>query len=305
MHISEEYALPDLDDFGIATLKILVFAAFIVLGWGLVNKITKFDDHRALFTERNAAYAVERVGLVLGQAIAFTSLLTTGSDDVGADFAWLAGGGVWILAVLLVVRAAARPLIAAGEASDAGGASGAGRGTGAKGVRSADRTLSVGLVRAAFYVASGMVLDAGLSGSTSDVTTKLVSTEVFTMLGIGVLVLAYLLNGRLGSYRLVARVREGNMAAATISSGFLVALGLLLRRAIYGDFIGWTNSLVNAGATALAALIVFYLLCFAVNRLAIRNATIGEIVAAGHELAAGVAAAALVAIAFGISVVAL
>src|SRR5512142_56571 len=213
VHISEEYRLPGLEDLGIATLKVLVFAAFIVLGWGLVNKITKFDDHRALFTERNAAYAVERVGLVLGQAVAFTSLITVKSDDVRADFAWLVGGGVWILGVLLVVRAVARSLIAAavGVATTAGGG---GMGTGTKEGRAADRTLSVGLVRGAFYVASGMILDAGLSGSTPNLTTKFISIEVFTTLGIVVLVVAYLLNGRIGPYRLVARVREGNMAAA-------------------------------------------------------------------------------------------
>jgi uncharacterized membrane protein YjfL (UPF0719 family) len=302
VHISEDYQLPSLDDLGIATLKILIFVAFIVLGWALINKITRFDDHSALFVERNAAYAIERVGLVLGQAIAFTTLISTKSDDVGSDFAWLGAGGLWILVVLLVVRTIARSLIAAGEPVDAGTAGTTGKaGHGARGGRSADRTLAAALVRGSFYVATGMVLDAGLSGTAPDVTTKFVSTEVFTLLGIVILVVAYLGNGRRPPYRLNERVREGNMAAAVISSGFMIALGLVLRKAIYGDFIGWTNSLVNAAVTAVGMLIVFYLLCSMVNRWVIANATLSEIVAGGQELAAAVVAGAFIAIAIGVS----
>jgi uncharacterized membrane protein YjfL (UPF0719 family) len=308
VHISQNYGLPSLDDFGIAALKVLIFAAFIVLGWALINKITRFDDHRALFVERNVGYALERVGLVFGQAIAFTSLIDNRSDDTRSDFAWLGGGGVWILAVLLVVRTIARWLIVAGEPADAGTAGTAGpagkAAHGARGGRTVDRTLSVGLVRGSFYVASGMVLDAGLSGGAPNLMTKFVSTEVFTTLGIVILVVAYLGNGRIRPYRLNERVREGNMAAAMISSGFMIALGLVLRKAIYGDFTGWTNSLVNAAVTAVGALIVFYLLCFAVDRWAITNATLAEVIAGGQELAAAVVAVALIAIAIGVSLVA-
>ena len=304
MHISENYRLPSLDDFGIATLKILIFAAFIVLGWALINKITRFDDHHALFVERNTAYALERVGLVFGQAIAFTTLISARSDDIRSDFVWLGGGGVWILVVLLVVRTIARSLIVAGEPADAGTAGTSGKAAhGARGGRTVDRTLSAGLVRGSFYVATGMVLDAGLSGSAPDLTTKFVSTEVFTILGIVILVVGYLANGRIGPYRLNERVREGNMAAAVISSGFMIALGLVLRKAIYGDFIGWTNSLVNAAVTAVGSLIVFYLLCSVVNRWVIANATLSEIVAGGQELAAAVVAGAFIAIAIGVSLV--
>ena len=311
MQFNPKYCLPSLDDYGIAALKVLIFAAFIVLGWGLVNKLTGFDDHQALVVEHNVSYTLERVGLVFGQAIAFTSLLDPKTDPQ-SDFAWLGGGGVWILAVLLFVRTIASRLIAAdgpGETATAANAGktahGARGGNGARGGRTVDRTLSVGLVRGSFYVASGMVIDAGLSGGAPNLSTGLASTGVFTALGIVILVAAYLINGRIRPYRLNERVREGNVAAAIISSGFIIALGLVLRNAIYGDFIGWTNSLVNAAVTAVAALIVFYVLCFAVNRWVVARATLAEVVADGQELAAAVVAVALIAIAIGATVVAI
>jgi uncharacterized membrane protein YjfL (UPF0719 family) len=285
VRIGQYYELPGLSDFALAGLKLLVFTAFIVLAWSLINKITSFDDHHALFEEHNTAYALQRGGLVLGQAIGLSSLIATRSNNELADFAWLIGGGIWVTGLVLLLRVLLTKLIP--FRLDAG-----------------HRTVSVGLARGAFYVAGGLVIGAGLAGSAPSLRTALTSTVVFTALGLAVLVGVYLLNGMVPPYLLSARVRDGSVSAAMIAGGYLIAFGLVLHNAIAGDFHGWLSGLTGFAVTAIVAMVVFYLLCFAVDRWVITNTTLTQVVEGGHELAAAILAVALVSIAVGVSTIA-
>ncbi|MBN1171601.1 MAG: DUF350 domain-containing protein [Micromonosporaceae bacterium] len=286
MRIGQYYELPGLGDYGLACLKLVIFAAFIVLAWAIINRITAFDDHRALFEERKVAYALQRAGLVFGQAIALIALLSVKSDSAWEDLAWLIGGGIWITALLLGLRYLAPLVISAGSPELEGSA-------------------AVGLVRGSFYAASGLVIGAGLTGSAPSLATALASTFIFTGLGIAVLVGAYLGNGSIPPFNLNARVKEGNLAAAFIASGFTIALGLVLRNAIAGEFVSWSSGLVGFAATAVIALALFYLLCVVIDLWVITNTTLAKVVEGNHEVAAAVVAVALIAMALGVSVIAI
>jgi uncharacterized membrane protein YjfL (UPF0719 family) len=286
VRIGKYYDVPGLGDYALAGGKLLIFAAFIVLAWTLVNRVTSFDDHTALFAERNTAYALQRGGLVLGQAIAMTSLISSRYDTWWIELAWLAGGGVWATLLLLGMRLVLRRLVP--FAPDAG-----------------HRTVSVGAVRGAFYVAGGLVIGAGLAGSAPSLATALASTVVFTALGLLVLGGTYLVNGRIRPYDLNARVCSGNLAAAIVSGGFLVALGFVLRTAISGDFAGWITGLIGFALTAVFAVVCFYLLCIAVDRWVVTNATLAEVVDSGNALAATIMTVAMIAVALGVSMVAI
>lgn len=286
MHIRDYYDVPGLGDYALAGGKLLIFAAFIVLTWTIVNRITSFDDHHAIFGEHNVAYALQRGGLVLGQAIGLTALISSKSDDAWEDLAWLVGGGVWVTGLLLGIRLLLHTMIPFnGDARH--------------------RTVSVGLVRGAFYVASGLVIGAGLSGTAPTLAKALVSTLVFTLLGLAVLVGTYLLNGRIPPFDLNTRVRNGNTAAALIAGGFLVALGFVLRNAIAGDFTGWASGLIGFAITGIVALFAFYVLCFAVDRWIITNTTLAKAIEGDHALAAGILSIALIALALGVSLIAI
>lgn len=284
IRIGESYQLPSISDFGFAGLELLIFAAFIIVGWSLINKITSFDDHEVLFVQRNSAYAAQRAGLVLGQAIAMTALVGSHSANRWQDIGWLLGGGAWAMAILLGVRLGLSKLVSFDPEAKHG-------------------TLSVGVVRGSFYVAGGLIIAAGLGGSAPSLLEALASTAVFTLLGLVVLAAAYLLSDRVPPFRLSSRVRSGNMAAALIAGGFTIALGLVLRNAIAGDFTGWASGLIGFAVTAVVAVAAFYLLCLAVDRWIITNATLAEVVEGEHLLAASIIAVSLIAIAFGVGAV--
>ncbi|HEX6074829.1 MAG TPA: DUF350 domain-containing protein [Micromonosporaceae bacterium] len=280
-----DYDPSSLTDYGVAALKIALFGALLALLWWLVNRATRFDDHEELFVKRNTSYGIQRCGLLLGQGLAMWPLLGSG-DSVGSDIGWLLGGGLWVIGVLGLLWPVLDRLVGKGEVTDP--------------MDLVERSTSI--VRAAFFVASGLVLGAGLSGSAPTLTLGIVSTATFTLLGLTVLCLAYLVNGRVPQFdRLSRHIAQGNVAAGIIAGGFTVALGVVLNKAIAGDFVGWGGSLLGFAVTAVVAVIGFYAVSWLMDRFIITSATLRQVVREEQKLAATVTAAMLVTIAVGVA----
>lgn len=283
MRIGDYYASFGL--YGFAAMKIAIFGALLALFWWLVNRATHFDDHEELFVKRNPSYAIQRCGLLLGQGVAMWPLLGT-TDRVYFDLAWLVGGGLWAMLLLGLLWPVLNRLVAHGDMTDP-----------------ADVTeRSASIARAGFFVGAGFVINAGLSGEAPTLLQGILSTVVFTLLGLVVLYLAYLVNGRIGMFdRLNHHVAEGHVAAGIIAGGFTVALGLVLHTAIAGDFTGWALSLTGFAVTAVVAVIGFYLVSWLMDTLIITSATLKQVVAEDQRLAAAVTAAMLVTVAAAVT----
>jgi uncharacterized membrane protein YjfL (UPF0719 family) len=280
-----DYPSPTLADYGAATMKIAIFGGLLALLWWLVNRATRFDDHEELFVKRNTSYVVQRCGLLIGQGLAMWPLLGSGGG-LGSDIGWLVGGGLWVILLLGLLWPVLNRVVGKGRMTDP--------------TDPVERSAS--LVRAGFFVASGLVIGAGLSGSAPSVGLGIVSTVVFTLLGLVVLGLAYLVNGRVAQFdRLSRHVAQGNVAAGIIAGGFTVALGIVLNKAIAGDFVGWAGSLVAFAVTAVAAVIGFYLVSWLMDRFIITSATLRQVVREDQRLAAAVTAAVLVTVAVGVA----
>lgn len=274
-----------LADYGVAAVKIGVFGLLLALLWWLVNRATRFDDHEELFVKRNGSYMIQRCGLLFGQGLAMWPLMGA-TDDLTAGLSWLIGGGLWVILLLGLLWPVLDRLVGKGRTTDP--------------QDPIERSTSI--VRAGFFVASGLVIGAGLSGTAPSLGLGIISTVVFTVLGLAVLCLAYLVNGRMPQFdRLSGHVAQGNVAAGIIASGFTVALGLVLNKAIAGDFIGWGGSLIGFAVTAVAAVIGFYLVSWLLDRFIITSATLREVVRQDQRLAAAVTATMLVTVAVAVA----
>ncbi|MGH3712095.1 MAG: DUF350 domain-containing protein [Micromonosporaceae bacterium] len=272
-------------DYGLAILKIAIFGAQLALLWWIVNRATHFDDHSELFVRQNLSYAIQRCGLLFGQGIAMWPLLGS-TGRTGFDLAWLVGGGLWAMLLLGLLWPVLNRLVGHGDMTDP-----------------QDRTeRSTSVVRAAFFVASGLVISAGLSGEAPSITQGVISTVVFTALGLVVLYLAYLVNGRVPMFdRFSRHVADGNVAAAIIAAGFTLGLGLVLHKAIAGDFTTWGVSLAGFAITALVATAGFYLISWLMDTLIITSATLKQVVREDQRLAATVTATMLVTVAAAVT----
>jgi uncharacterized membrane protein YjfL (UPF0719 family) len=288
----------------VAVAKVALFLGFVVALWHLVNALTRtFDDHDELFVNGNWAYFVQRAGLVGGQAIAMAGALDLGEAG-WVDLAWFAGAGLWVLVVLLV----AHPLIeramrlapatehaevsAAGSATDTA-PSGFDAGT--------DRlrriNLGASLVKAGFLVSFGLVLNATFAGRAPDLSTGLISTVVFAALGLGVLVLTYRLHDLVTPIRLRKRVRDGNLTASVEAAGALVALGIVVRNAIAGDFRGWATSLAGFAIAVVLTLVALYVFRWLIDKVILTGVTLRSVHADDRTVAAALTAVLLVVVA--------
>lgn len=285
MLVSDYFSAEAWAEYGLAAGKLAIFGALVALLWSVVNRMTHFDDHEQLFVRHNRSYLVQRCGLLVGQGVAMRPLLGS-TDRPWFDYAWLVGGGLWAALVLGLLWPVLNRVIGHGDMTDP-----------------EDRTeRAVSVVRAGFFVASGLVIAAGLSGDAPSLVTGIVSTVVFTSLGLLVLYGAYRLNGVLPQFdRLSRHVAQGNAAAAIIAAGFTIALGLVLSKAIAGDFSGWASSLVGFAVTAVVAIAGFYLVSWLMDRFIITSATLAQVVRDDQRLAATATATMLVTVAVAVA----
>ncbi len=116
----------------------------------------------------------------------------------------------------------------------------------------AGRNMAVGIVVAAVYIATSLTYSGGLTGEGGGFWIML----LFFLLGqLALLGITHVFRW-LTNYDDVQEIAAGNTAAAFALAGLLIAVGLVVRRAVSGDYAGLWHSL---GGFVLALLLVVIL----------------------------------------------
>ena len=287
--LTTKYNLPGFGDYALAGLKILIVVAFLVLLWVVIDRITSFDDERELFQRRNMGYAVVRISIVAAQAIALLPLIGTVSGTFWSDIGPLLAWGAATTAVLLALnwvfdatihRSGGMDALSTGSMSDA-------------------------IAKGAFYVASGLIFNAALSGTAPTLGQAIAASVVFSVLGFVALVLGYALMGLIGPFRRRKQLGTDNLAASIISAGVVVGLGFILRLAIAGDFTGWGAGLAGFLVTFVLGYVALILMIFVIDIAVVRSKNLRQIVGDNEVPAACVMAGMLVALGLAIGSVAI
>ena len=126
-----------------------------------------------------------------------------------------------------------------------------------------DRNVGTGAVEAGCLVANGLVIAGAIHGD-GDFATAV----VFYLLGQVVLILFGLFYQWITSYDIHHEIEEDNVAAG-VSLGFgMAAIGIILLKATFGDFISWEHNLamfgIYAGAGFVALMLVRKVVDFAI-----------------------------------------
>lgn len=195
-----------------------------------------FDD----LERANPARGIERAGQVLGLGFV-TAGVVSGSlegESVKADAPWVAA---YALAALLLLEI-----------------------TGQAGIRLLVKSklpaeiergnVAAGVASAGHYIATSLLISRCIAGH--DVVT-LGNSLVFFVLA-ELTLLAYVTAFRaLTTYDDSEEILGENLAAAISYAGITVSIGVLLGRAVEGEFLGWVPSLKAFGMSALG-LLIFY-----------------------------------------------
>ena len=125
-----------------------------------------------------------------------------------------------------------------------------------------DRNCGVGLVVAANHVAVGLILYGVISGEGGGLTALL----IFWALGQATLILAAKVYDLITPFHLGEVIERGNVAVGAALAGVLVALGNIIRLAVQGKLVSWSQSLASYAVVVVLGLILLPLVRLAIDR---------------------------------------
>ncbi len=226
------------------TLYVAAFAVATTLGMLLLLKLVQrfLYPHPVArdLTQGNVARRLVRVGQVLAVFLVAASVVKNGAkgESLVHDIAWIAAfGAIGVVLVSLTGRLGVQLLLQSRLPKEID------RGNSAAGVAAA-----------ANYVATGIITSRALAGSS---VHELGLALVFFVIAQMTLHLFASLFRALTTYDDAEQIAGENMAAALSYSGLLIAVAIVVARAVQGDFTGWTPALKGYGLV-LVSLLAFY-----------------------------------------------
>jgi uncharacterized membrane protein YjfL (UPF0719 family) len=134
------------------------------------------------------------------------------------------------------------------------------------------RNTGTGAVEFGVYLATGLVIAGSIAGTGAteaggtevNVLDSAVRSLVFLGLGMAVLILYSLFYQLTTSYDIHDEIEQGNTAVGVALAGNLIAVGVVTFKAVFGEFVGWPESL--AGFLVFAVL--GFVLLFVVRQVA-------------------------------------
>ena len=236
---------------------VYVGLAIIVIGIARVVQgiFTPYSVTEQLNAKSNLALAIAVTGYYLGTVIIILgalyqpfTLITDGSLGFSADF-WKEVLQVFVtalvgVAILNVARIVVDKLIlykfsTSSEIID-------------------DQNAGTGVVEFGVYIAVGLIVAASITGEGGGPLTSL----VFLGLGMLVLVLFTLFYELTTSYDIHDEIERDNTAVGVALAANTIAIGMVAFKAVFGDFVGWTEGLVSFVTFAVIGFIVLLVVRF-------------------------------------------
>ena len=115
------------------------------------------------------------------------------------------------------------------------------------------RNIGAGAVEFGVYLATGLVIAGSIAGTGSteaagaevSALDSAVRSLVFLGLGMSVLILYSLFYQLTTSYDIHGEIEQGNTAVGVALAGNLIAIGMVTFKAVFGEFVGWGESLAG------------------------------------------------------------
>ena len=249
--------------------------------------LTRYKIDEELTAKNNAAVGVSLAGYYAGLAIAIAGVVVgPGSGNFGSDMLAVAVYSL-IAIVLLNISAFVNDKLILYKFDN-------------QKELVDDRNSGTGAAMAGSYLATGLIVNAAVSGEMAGAWWKgLVACLVFFALGQVVLVLAGLWYQLITKYDVHKVIGEDNNAAAGFGfGGFLFAMGYIVRAAMTGESVSWAVDLISFALYVVIALILLTIGRLITDKVFLPRAKISdEIGNQGNIAAASVVAAIYIAIA--------
>lgn len=233
-----------------------VFGAFIMffigkLVYDLLHK--KIDVKSELVEKDNFAFSIAHTGYLVGLLLAIGSSIVGPSNGILTDFIDMAiYGGMSIillnLSIIICDKVILRKFSVYKEIIE-------------------DQNEGTGVVEAAVAVASGLIIFGAVSGESGGIAHGILTAVVFWAVGQVVLILTSIIYNLTLSYNVFEEIEKDNVAVGVAFAGILVAIANLIRFAVSGDFISWSESFANIGIELIIGLLLLPVVRFLADRV--------------------------------------
>ena len=236
----------------------------------VLDLVTPYRIHRQIAEKNNSALGLSITGYFMGVIIVFAGVLYQPLNIVRDD-QWQWTGDFWIdvlkvsiySLVGIVLLNAARLLVdrlvlykfnTEKEIIE-------------------DQNSGSAAVEAGVYVAAGLVIAAATAGSTggiegvSDVTVveSALRSLAFFGMGMAVLVIFSFFYEFTTSFNIHDEIEKNNVAVGVALGGNLVAIGLVTFKAVFGEFVGWGESIASFLTFAVIGFALLYVIRIAID----------------------------------------
>lgn len=248
---------------------LVLFAVLFLVGKWLHDLVSAHTLDRQLTQEDNPALAVSTAGYYLGIVIVYIGAIIGPSTTLVQDLVLVGSyalGGILLLLLSRVIndRLILRTFSVQRELVE-------------------DQNPGTGAVLFGSYVASALIVAGSIQGEGGGPHTAL----AFYALGQAALILFTWIYDWMAPYSLLEEIEKDNVAAGIGFGGALVAIGIIVMRAVSGDFVGWVEDLQFLGANVLVVFVYLVGIRFFFDKVVIPQSDLNVEIARDRNVGAG------------------
>ena len=151
-----------------------------------------------------------------------------------------------------------------------------------------EQNAGAGAVEFGVYVAVGLVIAASIGGTGSGgevtIADSVVRSLVFLVLGMAVLVLFTLFYELTTSFSFHEEIEKKNVAVGVALAGNLIAIGVVTFKAVFGEFVSWTESIVGFVVFAVTGFALLYVVRRLVDLILLPSTKVSDELAVDRNL---------------------
>ena len=154
-----------------------------------------------------------------------------------------------------------------------------------------NQNIGAGAVELGVYISVGLVIAASIAGSGGSDSTPVIDSVIrsaaFLILGMLVLVLFTIFYEYTTSFSIHEQLSQQNISVGVALSGNLIAIGVIVFKAVFGEFIGWSEGIIGFLVFAIIGFILLYVVRVVVDLVLLPGTKVSEELAKDRNLGVG------------------
>ena len=148
-----------------------------------------------------------------------------------------------------------------------------------------DQNAGAGAAELGLYVATGLLIAGAVAGEgAGSETTAALTTLAFFGMGLALMVLFALFYQVTTPYDIHSEIEGNNTAVGIAFGGNLIAIGLVMFKAVFGTFVGWGESIVVFLIFAIIGFALLYVLRLLIDLLLLPTIRISRALSTGRNV---------------------